>query len=128
MKEYLVEALRVDQDSQNVGTPDDHMTARVLLGVRKSATEGISFFCTIKQPVGGAYQVEALEVSAPIGCPVKLDYGALRHKVADYYDRNLRMLGLHPSQSGSTQISMQGNIIVMQEQWLIPAASDDAGW
>ncbi len=75
---------RCIQDSQELGSNDEHMVSRVFFSVDADgkAYEG---YIDIKQIVGSDYESGPIEVSGPSGYPGPLDYQVFRGEVEQYY-------------------------------------------
>jgi hypothetical protein len=75
---------RCVQDSQELGSNDEHMVSRVFftIDVEGVTSEG---HVDIKQVVGSDYEKGPLEVGRPSGYSGPMDYDAFRAEVERYY-------------------------------------------
>lgn len=72
---------RLIQDTQDVGSDDDHMLSRVYFNLEVGGMNYGELSATIKQTIGS----DTLEVSAPQGYKGPFDHAVFSQAVTDYY-------------------------------------------
>jgi hypothetical protein len=120
------------QNSQELGSTDEHMVSRLFFSFEVNGHEYTGFYCDIKQMVGAQFESESpLEVGAPTGgrYPGPFPYEAFRAEAESYY-RGLvgsqgRAIRIGPGAKG---IGMINNRLVFRKVVEIPVSGTEAGW
>jgi hypothetical protein len=73
------------QDSQEIGSDDEHMVSRVFFSLEVGKRNFDNLFVNIKQPVGSNYEDFPFEVESPKGIDGPFNYEAFRNAVETYY-------------------------------------------
>ena len=73
------------QDSQDLGSDDDHMISRVFFAITVGDESFANLYADIKQTVGADFATDPLEVSQPANYTGPLDFNAFRKCVEEYY-------------------------------------------
>lgn len=99
------------QDSQELGDAE-HMVSRVLCSIEAGGRLWPDLEVLVRQAVGGAYAVDALEVSAPDGYDGPMNYAAFRECVEAYVRALVSSSGLSPGSS----IRMRNNRLIRRQE------------
>lgn len=102
--------LRIHQDSQELGSTDEHMVSRVFFDVlvRKKLHRGL--YADVKQTVGTSYESAPLEVSFPPGFKGPLNYRQFRAFVEAYYRRAVGPTGMGLCVGVSAVVRVKNNV------------------
>lgn len=97
------------QDSQDLGSDDEHMVSRVFFSLEVDGETLPNLCCDLKQIVGSDYAVENIEVGEPQGYPGSFNQTEFGNAAAEYQlswvGPNAR--GIRVQNSG--QVRMQNN-------------------
>lgn len=104
------------QDSQALGSNDEHMVSRVFFDMAIRGKKYKSLYVDIKQPVGGPFETAPLEVSWPKGYEGHFNYNSFREAVEDYYRGLVGSMGRGIRIQGGGNIRMHDNVILQQKE------------
>lgn len=115
-----------EQGSQELGTGDEHMVARVdfEMSVEGERIDGLS--CEVKQTVGEGYEDGRLEVGPVQGLNLATDYQAIRDAVEQYYRSLVGAGGL--IDTGGARTFMTGQIFRVPRDIEVDLPGDSLGW
>lgn len=119
------------QDSQDLGSDDEHMVSRVFFSIELGEEVHRGLYANVKQTVGTNYETAPLEVSFPQGYKGPLSYSVFRQQVESYYrdafGSSGRVVHFGP---GAGSIRMRNNIV--QATKVVDIEVDDhtvpSGW
>jgi|SRR5579862_5159423 len=113
------------QDSQDVGSDDDHMVSRVFFSVTADGQTVDNLHSDVKQTVGSDYATEPLEVTRP-AYDGPMNWTEFRQCVESYYRQALRRFVRY---SAGTVIRMRDNRVELPQSCSFEAAgTGGAGW
>ena len=136
-KENTVSNVRVTflgclQDSQELGSSNEHMVSRLFFNIEVNGREYTGFHCNVKQIVGATFEGEApLEVGPPAGARYR---GPFNHEAfraeAEAYFRELvgsqgQAIRVGP---GATLIHMRNNRFNRTKAVEFPVSGPDCAW
>ncbi len=106
---------RCIQDSQEYGSDDQHMISRIFFTIEEGGRRVGNLHADLKQIVGGDFERDPIEVSAPQGYSGPIDYEAFRHAAESYYRQLVgsTATGIHIS-PGAKGIRMYNNTFVRE--------------
>ena len=76
------------QDSQELGSSDEHMVSRLFFNIEENGREYTGFHCNVKQVVGASFESDTpLEIEPPAGARYRgpFNYEAFRAEAETYY-------------------------------------------
>ncbi len=97
------------QDSQDLGSDDEHMVSRVFFDFEFEGTVHRDLHADIKQPVGSSYESAPLEVSRPTNYRGPFNYAAFRDATEAYYRSLVGSQGGGIRAGGGSNIRMRNN-------------------
>jgi len=97
------------QDSQDLGSDDEHMVSRVFFDFEFEGAAHRGLHADIKQPVGSSYATAPLEVSKPANYKGPFNYAAFRNAVEAYYRGFVGAQGGGIRVGGGSNIRMRNN-------------------
>jgi hypothetical protein len=120
------------QNSQELGSTDEHMISRLYFDFEVNGHEYTGFHCDIKQIVGAQFESESpLEVGPPTGGRYRgpFNYEAFRAEAESYY-RGLvgaqgRAIRIGPGAKG---IGMYNNRLSFRKVVEFPVSGTEAAW
>lgn len=118
---------RCIQDTQDIGSDDEHMVSRVFFSLNYDGDIFTDLYVDTKQPVGADFETAPLEVGAPQGYKGPFNHDAFRAEVEKYYR------GLVGSKGKGFRISggsarMRNNIFDFPSMAEIEIQSSKGGW
>jgi hypothetical protein len=119
------------QNSQDLGTDQDHMVSQVFFDVEVDGTRQVDLCADIKQSVGSAYETEPLEVSRPKGLRGPLNYAVFREKTEQYYLESFGTKGNavnFPAKEKHIRLTMRNNTVIRTWEVEFAASETEAGW
>jgi hypothetical protein len=130
MAEAIVRFQWIVQDSQDLGSDDEHMTSRVYFGLETD--DGRSYpdlMCFVKQAVGAPFEQAPLEVGRPKGYDGSLDYEPFRQAVEDYYRDSFGSRGraIHIG-AGVKNVRMRDNRVHIEKNVRVEYSSRSIAW
>lgn len=98
------------QDSQDLGSDNEHMVSRLFFDIDVDGERHEGLHADIKQPVGSDFETAALEVGRPAGYDGPLDYSKFREAAEECFRRQVgsRGSGIRV-QDGASNIRMRNN-------------------
>lgn len=115
------------QDSQDLGSDDDHMVSRAFCTVEVGG-QSTETHLDIKQPVGGSFESDQLEVSLAGDYDGPVNYEAMREAAENYYRSLVGSSGSGINIQGGSNIRMRNNTFIQRQSFDIDVGSGDAGW
>lgn len=116
------------QDSQVLGSNDEHMISRVFLTLEYAGKTFADLSADIKQPVGSDFEKTPLEVSMPIGYVGPFNYEAFRTAVEKYYRSLVGRSGSGIHIQGGQNTRMRNNTFKRQAVVEFEVSTSNAGW
>jgi hypothetical protein len=121
---------RIHQDSQELGSSDEHMVSRVFFDLLVGKVLHRDLYADVKQTVGTSYETAPLEVSFPHSFKGPLNYGQFRGLVETYYRRAVGSAGMGIRVGPGAVVRMQDNIFA--SPWVVDIEVDEKkeppGW
>jgi hypothetical protein len=111
------------QNSQDLGTNDDHLVSRVDLSLEYGGQRAGPFSVTVKQSAGADYATAPLEVSKPSGYDGPFNYAQFRACVEQYYRNLVGSSARGIRISGGGQVIMRDNLFEMPAKCEFHAAN-----
>jgi|TARA_R110000851_G_scaffold155597_1_gene298112 hypothetical protein len=99
------------QDSQQLGSNDQHMVSRVFFDIESEKVK-LNSYADVKQSVGSDFESTQLEVSRPHNYEGPFDYFKFQQLVETYYRNLIGSTGTGINISGGGNIRMSDNIFV----------------
>lgn len=100
------------QDSQELGSDNEHMISRVFFDLEVGGERHEGLHADVKQPVGSSFEDDPLEVSAPSGYDGPFNFAAFREVTEEYYRRAIGSRGSAIQVGeGASNIRMHDNLI-----------------
>lgn len=107
------------QNAQELGSNDDFMVSRIFFSIQLPDRQIENLHTDIKQPAGGDYEKDTLEVSPPQNLKgIAIDYSVFRNLAEKYY-RNL--IG---SSGSGIRIVGGSNVKMFNNTFCIPMTAD----
>lgn len=128
MKKALITFYRCVQNSQDLGTSDDHMLSSIHFYLDIAGKKRQDLYSIIKQTVGSNFNTSPIEVSAPIDYNEPFNYEAFRALVEKYYRKLVGSSNALISVSGNAKVHMQSNTFNMTETAELELKEPDASW
>jgi hypothetical protein len=120
------------QDSQDLGSTDEHMVSRLFFNLKVNGLEYTGFHCNIKQIVGAQYESDSpLEIDLPTGTSYHgpFNYEAFRMEAERYYRESFGSQGHGIRiEHGAKNVRMRNNIVVREKVVEFEASGPDAAW
>lgn len=117
------------QDSQELGSNDEHMVSRAFFTLEVDGEKHHGLHANIKQPVGANFESDPLEVSAPSGYTGSFNHEAFQNIIEQYYRSLVGSTGSGISISGgASNIRMQNNTFVQPAEAEFEVSEGSAGW
>ena len=120
------------QDSQELGSTDEHMVSRLFFNLEVNGRAFTGFHCNVKQIVGAQYESDSpLEIGLPAGTSYRgpFNYEAFRAEAERYYREAFGSQGqairIAP---GARNIRMWNNVSVREKVVEFEASGPDAAW
>ncbi len=104
------------QDFQEYGSTDDHMVSRVFFDVTHAGQTFKNAYCEIKQPAGGDFRTDPMEVGLPANYNgPSLNYQHLRERVESYYRAQISTGGSAIRLPDQGRVRMRNNTVITSE-------------
>ena len=123
---------KIIQDSQELGSTDEHMISRLFFKLKVNEQEFTGFHCNVKQMVGAKYESDSpLEIGVPEGAAYRgpFNYGAFRGEAERYYREAFGSQGqgirIGP---GVTNMRMYNNTSIRVKVVEFESSENDAAW
>ena len=117
MNKGLLIFLRVLQNSQELGTDDEHLVSRVYFSLKTPDGKILDLYSDVKLSPGADFTQDPLEASYPAELRGLLSYETFRQLVEQYYRDNIGATGrgirIGPGAKG---IVMMNNLFVMRKE------------
>lgn len=115
------------QDSQDLGSDDEHMVSRAYCTVE---VEGQQYetYMHIKQPVGGTYESDELEVSLPKEYAGPVNYSAMRAAAEEYYRALVGVSGSAIRVEGAANVRMRDNTVIQTHAVQVDFPNEGTSW
>jgi len=110
MPKFKVKFHKVIQDSQDVGSDDEHMTSRVFFSLIVDGNPAGEFSAVLKQRVGSKFNKSDIEVSAPDGYDGPFDHVRFSDAARVYFSRAFGAEGSGIRFGGVANIRMRNNV------------------
>jgi hypothetical protein len=122
-----IETVGCIQDSQEIGSDDTHMVSRVFFSIVTENLRYDDLYVDIKQPVGGSFETDPIEVGPPKGARYRgpWDQEIFRLIIESYYRKCFRM-AFHIGTR--VHARMANNRMELKEIHEFEAADSAAGW
>jgi hypothetical protein len=104
--------LRCLQDSQDLGSDDEHMVSRVFFTMAVDGQTYNELYVDLKQTVGSNFEMGNIEVGRPNGYQRPFKYLAFRDAAEQYYRSLIGSSGGMINVQEGANIRMRNNIIV----------------
>jgi hypothetical protein len=129
MTTALVTLTDVIQDSQDLGSNDDHMVSRLFFNLTIGDQHYPGLHVDVKQTVGSSFETAALEVSHPVGYRGPMNHEALRTIVEDYYRSQIGGAGsaIHIG-PGVSNLRMQNNRVRCLVEVKFEVSTEGSTW
>lgn len=114
------------QDSQQLGSDDDHMVSRVFFDVDYGGRRHTDAYVDVKQAVGGDVEKDPLEVGRAHGYSGPGNYQLFRVAVEQYFRDLIGSLGVALQVKG-TNIRMRDNVVKVNRSVRFPV-TPAGGW
>jgi hypothetical protein len=98
------------QNSQMLGSNDEHMISRVTFDLEIGGKSFKNLQATIKQPLGSSFEKTGLEVSKPEKYDGPFNYAAFRDAAEAYYRGLVGSTGLAIRVGGGRDVRMSDNV------------------
>jgi hypothetical protein len=130
MPEARVRFHKCIQNAQDYGTGDEFMISRVFFRLAIEGRDQGDMFVDIKQPVGGDFEADALEVGAPAGTSYRgpFNHEAFRRAAETYYREAVGSKASGIRISPGAAVSMEKNTFVRSYEVTFPVSGPDASW
>ncbi|MDP2859198.1 MAG: hypothetical protein Q8P50_14635 [Bacillota bacterium] len=128
MPRAIIQFTKCIQDSQDLGSDDEHMVSRVFFDLVSGETVFGDLYCDVKQSVGSSFETGTLEVSRPRGYDGSLDYAPFRDAVEAYYRRLIGSSGTGIRVVGASRVRMRNNTFVKPTQTHVEYSENSMGW
>ena len=116
------------QDSQDLGSDDEHVVSRIFFSVEANGRRFDNLQADIKQTVGSSYDTASLEVSSPKGgYRGPFDYDKFRAAVEVYYRKFIGAGGVLDL-TGSSNVRMRNNHMRHPSEIEFEASGQDVAW
>jgi len=103
---------RIIQDSQEIGSDDDHMVSRVLFDLEYEGRAHQNVYVDVKQPVGGDVETDPLEVGRAVGYRGPGNYEIFRGEVEKYFRGLIGASATGIRVQSGAKVRMRNNMIV----------------
>jgi hypothetical protein len=97
------------QDSQELGSDDEHMVSRVFFDFEFQGKVEHGLHADIKQSVGSSFEASPLEVSKPADYKGPFNFEAFRDAVEKYYRGLIGAQGRGIQVTGASNVRMRNN-------------------
>ena len=128
MHTVAVRFFRCDQEEQGYGTSDEYMSARLSFQIAVDRQLRGTFFCDVKQTVGGKFNTDPIEVSPPVGYEGPFDYDAFRGFATKYYRGMVGRQGAALSLGNARDVTMRNNSFIAPWVVAFPAKREQQNW
>jgi hypothetical protein len=116
------------QDSQDLGSDDEHMVSRLFFAVEVNGQPFNDLYADLKQTVGSSYGAESLEVSPPRGAyKGPFDYDKFQKAAEDCY-RSFVGSGGFFNLGGASDVRMRNNRKKFHSEIEFEASGPDVSW
>lgn len=102
---------RIRQDSQDLGSDDEHMVSRLFFDLEVGGERHEGLYADVKQPVGSDFESASLEVSRPAGYDGPFNYSSFRAAAEEYYRQAIGSRGSAIRIEGASDVRMRDNLI-----------------
>ena len=114
MKKAKVIFHKILQDSQDLGSDNEHMVSRVFFTVEIDGSTTNNLHSDVQQVVGCNFETDPLEMYFPKGYEGLLSYRAFREAVESYYRSAFGSQGKEFKIQGGNNIRMRDNTVVSE--------------
>lgn len=131
MSKAKVVFLKCEQDSQEVGSTDEHMVSRIFFTAEIGGATYEGLYVDIKQTVGSSFETGPIEVSSIKGSKYRgpWNYDAFRAGVESYYRSLVGSGGSAIRISGSAaNVRMRNNRLVRRHEITFDVSGTDGAW
>lgn len=115
------------QDSQDLGSDDEHMVSRAYCMVDAEGQQ-YETYMDIKQPVGGNFEADELEVSLPAEYSGPVNYAAMRAAAEEYYRSLVGSSGSGIRVEGASSVRMRDNTFIQTHAVQVDFSNEGASW
>jgi hypothetical protein len=121
---------QIMQNSQDLGTNDEHLVSRVFFDLVVGSKVHRGLYADVKQTVGTNYETAPLEVSLPAGFEGKINYDQFRRLVGAYYRNAVGSAGRGIRVASGSSVVMRNNLFVFSATAEIDVdeSREPSGW
>jgi len=116
------------QDSQELGSNDEHMVSRVFFTLEIDGQSFVNLYANLKQTVGDDYETGSIEVSQPQGYSGPLNYEAFSNAAVKYYRSLVGSQGRVIRVEGSRNARMRNNTFMRMMEVEFDIGKSDTSW
>jgi hypothetical protein len=124
----IVTFTHILQDSQDLGSTDEHMVSRVFFKLKVGFLTHEDLYVDVKQIAGGKFDDTPLEVGAPHGYKGPFNHEAFRDLVERYYRNAVGQSGWAFRVGPGANVRMRNNILSSPMTAEIEIGEGAAGW
>lgn len=128
MKKARVTFHKCLQDSQDLGSDDEHMVSRVFFTLEIDGKKFDDLYVDLKQSVGSDFKKGIIEVSSPKGYKGPFSYLAFQEGVTKYYQSLVGSQGRGIRIQGGGKVRMRNNTFIQEMTIEFEVGDADSSW
>lgn len=128
MKKAKVTFHKCLQDSQDLGSDDEHMVSRVFFTLEIDGKIFNDLHVDLKQSVGSDFETGCIEVGHPKGYKGPFNYTVFRDGVEKYYRSLVGSQGRGIRTQGGSRVRMRNNTFIQELTIEFEVGDADASW
>lgn len=119
---------KIIQDSQELGSDDQHMVSRVFFDLEVGGQLHTGLYSDLKQIVGSDIETAPLEVGAPQGYSGPFNHEAFTAEVEKYYRKEIGSSGSAIRIAKGSKVRMRDNTIICCVVVYFKISKNGGGW